>query len=93
MILILYFEGVMQIILENTLSFSQSISKVVFPITDNTLYYQDSKTIIDGIKVTMKKRAAVNIADVNTTSIETDWSMSPTLEDKTANTTMEMGLE
>jgi len=88
-----YFEGVMQIILENTLSFSQSISKVVFPITDNTLYYEDSKTIIDGIKITMKKRAAVNIADVNTTSIETDWSMSPTWEDKTANTTMEMGLE
>ena len=88
-----YLEGVMQIILENTLSSSQSISKVVFPITDNSLYYQNSKTIIDGIKVTMKKRAAVNIADVNTSSLETDWSKSPTWEDKTANTHMEMGLE
>ena len=58
----------LQIILENTLSSSQSISKVVFPITDNTLYYQNSKTIIDGIKITLKKRAAVNIADVNSTS-------------------------
>ena len=88
-----YLEGVMQIILENTLSSSQSISKVVFPITDNTLYYQNSKTIIDGIKITMKKRAAVNIADVNCISLETDWSKSPTWEDKIANTHMEMGLE
>ena len=88
-----YLEGVMQIILENTLSSSQSISKVVFPITDNTLYYQNSKTIIDGIKITMKKRAAVNIADFNSISLETDWSKSPTWEDKTTNTHMEMGLE
>ncbi len=88
-----YLEGVMQIIVENTLSFGQSISKIVFQITDNALYYQDSKTIIDGIKITMKKRAAVNIADVKTTVLETDWSMSPTWEDKTASTHMEMGLE
>ena len=88
-----YLEGVMQIVIENTLSFGQSISKVVFQITDNSVYYQDSKTIIDGIKVTMKKRAAVNIADVKTTSLETDWSMSPTWEHKTASTHMEMGLE
>ena len=88
-----YLEGVMQIIVENTLSFGQSISKIVFQITDNAMYYQDSKTIIEGIKITMKKRAAVNIADVKTTSIDTDWSMSPTWEDKTASTHMEMGLE
>jgi len=88
-----YLEGVMQIIVENTLSFGQSISKIVFQITDNALYYQDSKTIIDGIKITMKKRAAVNIADVKTTVLETDWPMSPTWEDKTASTHMEMGLE
>ena len=83
----------MQIVIENTLSFGQSLSKVVFQITDNAIFYQDSKTIIDGIKITMKKRAAVNIADVKTTSVETDWSMSPTWEDKTASTHMEMGLE
>ena len=88
-----YLEGVMQIILENTLSSSQSISKVVFPITDNALYYKDSKTMVDGIKITMKKRAAVNIADVNSVPLETEWTKSPTWEDKTANTHMEMGLE
>jgi len=88
-----YLEGVMQIVVENTLSFGQSISKVIFPITDNALYYQNSKTIFDGIKITMKKRAAVNIADVKTTPLETDWFVSPTWEDKTASTHMEMGLE
>jgi hypothetical protein len=62
-------------------------------MTDNSLYYQNSKTIIDGIKIIMKKRAAVNIADVKAIPIETDWSMSPTWEDKTASTHMEMGLE
>ena len=88
-----YIEGVIQIVVENTLSFGHTISKVVFPITDNTFYYQNSKTIIDGLKITMKKRAAVNIADVQTTSIDTDWVASPTWEDKTTSTHMEMGLE
>ncbi len=88
-----YVEGVMQIVIENTLSFGQTISKVIFPITDNTLYYEDSKTIIDGIKITMKKRAAVNIIDVKTTPVETDLTSSPTWEDTTTSTTLEMGLE
>jgi hypothetical protein len=88
-----YVNGVMQIVIENTLSFGQTISKVIFPITDNSLYYDKSKTILDGIKITMKKRAVVNIADVKTTSVETDWVLSPTWEDGTTNTTLEMGLE
>ena len=88
-----YVEGVMQIVVENTLSFGQTISKVIFPITDNALYYQDSKTILDGIKITMKKRAAVNIADVKPTPLEIDWTMSPTWEDKVSSTPMEMDLE
>jgi hypothetical protein len=82
----------MQIIVENTLSFGQTINKVIFPITDNSLYYKNSKTILDGIKITMKKRAAVNIADVKPTPLETDWTMSPTWEDKSTSTPMEMGL-
>ncbi len=88
-----YVEGVMQIVVENTLSFGQTISKVIFPITDNALYYQDSATILDGIKITMKKRAAVNIADVKSTPLETNWTMSPTWEDKVSSTPLEMGLE
>ena len=88
-----YVEGVMKIIIENDLSSGQTVSKVIFPITDNSLYYENSKSILDGIKVTLKKRAVVNIADVQTSKVSTDWTQSPTWEDSTTNTSMEMGLE
>jgi hypothetical protein len=41
----------------------------------------------------MKKRAVVNIADVKTVLVDTNWIKSPTWEDNTANTSMTMGLE
>ena len=60
-----------------------------------SIYNQEMliKTILDGIKITMKKRAAVNIADVKPTPLEIDWTMSPTWEDKVSSTPLEMGLE
>ena len=88
-----YVEGVMKIVIENDLESGQTVSKVIFPITDNSLYYEDSKSILDGIKVTLKKRAVVSIADVQTDTVSTDWIKSPTWEDSTSNTSMEMGLE
>jgi len=88
-----YVEGVLKIVIENNLKTGQTVSKVIFPITDNSLYYEDSKSIIDGIKVTLKKRAVVSIADVKTDPLDTDWIKSPTWEDTTASTGMEMGLE
>ena len=88
-----YIEGVMKIIIENNLGAGQTVSKVIFPITDNSLYYEDSKSVMDGIKVTLKKRAVVNIADVQTEPLNTNWVKSPTWETSTANTSMEMGLE
>ena len=88
-----YVEGVMKIVIENTLTSGQTVSKVIFPITDNSLYYENSKTVIDGIKVTLRKRAVVSIADVKTDPLSTDWTKSPTWEDTTVSTTMEMGLE
>lgn len=88
-----YVEAVMKILIENTLNTGQTVSKVIFPITDNSLYYDDSKAILDGIKVTLKKRAVVSVAAVQTQKIQTDWVRSPTWEDSTTNTSMEMGLE
>jgi hypothetical protein len=88
-----YVEGVMKVIIENNLNSGQTVSKVIFPITDNSLYYEDSKSILDGIKVTLKKRAVVSIADVQTDTVSTDWTKSPTWEASTSKTTMEMGLE
>ncbi len=88
-----YVECVMKVVIENNLSSGQTISKIIFPITDNSLYYEDSKSVLDGIKVTLKKRAVVSIADVQTAVLDTDWKKSPTWEDNTKNTSMEMGLE
>ena len=88
-----YIEGVMKIIMENTLSSGQTIDKVVFPITKNSFYYEDSKTIIDGIKIILKKRAVVNIVDVKSVAIETDWTVSPTWEATTVRTSVEMESE
>ena len=88
-----YVEGVMKIVIENTLDSGKTVSKVIFPITDNSLYYENSKTIIDGVKVTLRKRAVVSIADVETDVVDTDWKKSPTLETTTISTSMEMGLE
>jgi len=88
-----YVEGVMKIIIENNLDSGQTVSKVIFPITDNSLYYEDSKIILDGLRVTLRKRAVVSIADVKSESLNTDWTKSPTWEDTTVSTSMEMGLE
>lgn len=88
-----YIEGVMKIIIENSLSEGQTVNKVIFPITENTLYYEGPRSILDGIKVTLKKRAVVNLADVQTDPLNTDWTKSPTWETSTASSTMEMGLE
>jgi len=41
-----YLEGVMQIIVENTLSFGQSISKIVFQITDNAFTIKILKQLL-----------------------------------------------
>ena len=88
-----YVEGVMKIIIENNLDSGQTVSKVIFPITDNSLYYEDSKIVLDGLRVTLRKRAVVSIADVKSESLTTDWTKSPTWEDTTVSTSMEMGLE
>ncbi len=88
-----YIEGVMKIVIENSLSSGQNINKVIFPITDNFLYYDDSKAVIDGVKIVLKKRAAVSIADIKTDTLNTDWKKSPTWEETTVTDSMEMGLE
>lgn len=88
-----YVDAVMKIIIENNLDSAQIVSKVIFPITANSFYYEDSKSVLDGIKVTLKKRAVVSIADIQTDVISTDWVKSPTWEASTTNSVMEIELE
>ena len=88
-----YVNGILKVDLENKLNSGQSINRIIFPITDNSIYYSDSKAILDGIKVTLRKRAVVSIADVKVDPISTDWVKAPTWDDTTTTESMEMGLE
>ena len=88
-----YLKAVMRITMENQLNSDQVVSKVVFPVTDNSIYYKNSESVIDSIKVIMRKRGLVNIADVKVEPLDTAWTRSPTWEKNTSNTLMEMELD
>lgn len=88
-----YVNGAMKILIKNELSSGRSINKIIFPITGNSVYYNEDKTIYDGLTVVMKKRGRTDIIDIAPEKIETDWTVSPTLEPTTSNSQMEMGLD
>ena len=83
----------MKVIVKNELSGGHSLGKVVFPITDNAIYYDGDQAIFDGLTAVLKKRGRSDIIDINEEKIETPWSQSPTWEATTTKTQMEMGLD
>ncbi|QLH06973.1 DUF432 domain-containing protein [Nitrosopumilus ureiphilus] len=72
--------GVLKIDIKNDLDKGLTVSKIVFPITDNSVYYKNSKAIFDSLKAVLKKKLTLEILDVTSQSIETDWTKSPTYE-------------
>lgn len=72
--------GVLKIDIKNDLDKGLLVSKIVFPITDNSVYYKNSKAIFDSLKAVLKKKLTLEILDVTSQSIETDWTKSPTYE-------------
>ena len=75
-----YVNAVLQINIQNGLDEGHSISKIVFPITDHSIYYKDSKAIIDSVTAVLKKQLALEILDVSSKSIQTNWTLGPTYE-------------
>lgn len=88
-----YRNGIMKILLKNELSVGKSISKIVFTITDNSVYYNEKNAMFDGIIAVLKKRGRTDIIDIDQVSLETDWIQSPTWEPTTTKTHMEMGVD
>lgn len=88
-----YVNGVMRILLKNEIDNGRAINKIVFPITDNSVYYENNKAIFDNLDAIIKKRGRTEYVDVNHSKIDTTWNLSPTLEITTVNTPMEMGLD
>lgn len=88
-----YVNGIMKILIKNELPGGHSLGKIVFPITDNSVYYDDIQTIFDGLTAVLRKRGRTDIIDINEEKIETTWNQSPTWEATTTKTQMEMGLD
>ena len=75
-----FVNAVLEINLQNQLDDGRSISKIIFPISDNSVYYKNSKAIIDSIEAVLKKKLTLQIFDVSKKSIQTDWTLSPSYE-------------
>ncbi|PIW32652.1 MAG: hypothetical protein COW27_03400 [Nitrosopumilales archaeon CG15_BIG_FIL_POST_REV_8_21_14_020_37_12] len=88
-----FVNGVMEMNIQNELSGGHSISKIIFPITDHSLYYRDSKTIISSLNAVLKKKLTLEVLDISQKSIQTDWVLSPSYESAEPVKRMDMGVD
>jgi len=88
-----FFNAVLKIDIKNDLDRGFTISKIVFPITGNSMYYKNSKTIIDSLNVTLKKKLTLEILDVDVITLQTDWTKSPAYEHTENIKHMDMGVD
>lgn len=88
-----FINAVLKVNLQNQLSKGLSIGKIVFQITENSIYYKDSKAIFDSLFAVMKKKLILEIIDVNSEKIQTDFTLSPTYEKIDNVKHMDMGVE
>ncbi|MCV0392405.1 MAG: DUF432 domain-containing protein [Nitrosopumilus sp.] len=88
-----FFNAVMEVNLKNNLDKGYLVSKIIFPISDNSVYYDHSKAIIDSLDVVLRKKVILEIIDVASKPIITDWKIAPTFEHITSIKRMDMGLE
>ncbi|MBL7017429.1 MAG: DUF432 domain-containing protein [Nitrosopumilus sp.] len=88
-----FINAVLKVNLQNTLSKGLSITKVVFPVSSNSIYYKDSKSIIDSLHAVLKKKLTLEIIDVDFEKIQTDFTLSPTYEKIETVKHMDMGVD
>jgi hypothetical protein len=88
-----FINAVLKINLQNQLSKGLSIGKIVFQMSENSIYYKDSKAIFDSLFAVMKKKLTIEIIDVNSEKIQTNFTLSPTYEKIDTVKHMDMGVE
>lgn len=88
-----FVNAVLKVNLQNSLSKGLTISKIVFAISDSSIYYQDSKAIIDSLYAVLKKKLTLEIIDVDSVKIETNFIPSPTFEKTETVKHIDMGVE
>jgi hypothetical protein len=85
---------VMKVSFENLLERGYSITKTIFPVTDHFLYYKEDRAQLDSLKVTLRKRMAVEYVETAEVPLkDMKWPKSPSWEKDTETPSMEMGLE
>ncbi len=88
-----FINAVLKVTLQNQLSKGLSIGKIVFSLSDNSVYYKDSKAILDSLVAVMKKKLTLEIIDVDPEKIQTDFTLSPVYEKIETVKNMDMGVE
>lgn len=90
----LYHSCTIRLNFENQLDRGYSIKKVVFPITDHTIYYEKEKSQLDPLQIKLRKRGVVEFAEAAEVILSNiTWTKSPSWEQDTHTPSMEMGLE
>jgi hypothetical protein len=85
---------VMKVSFENLLERGYSITKTIFPVTDHFLYYKEDRAQLDSLKVTLRRRMAVEYVETAEVPLkDMKWQKSPSWEKDTETPSMEMGLE
>ena len=88
-----FLNAVLKIELHNQLTRGYSVEKVVFAATENSIYYNDSKAMMDSITAILKKKLTIEILDVDSTPIQTSWTLSPTYEKHETLKRVDMGVD
>jgi len=89
-----YHSCVVRLNFENQLERGYPIKKVVFPITDHSIYYEEKKAQLDSLQVKLRKRGVVEFAEATEIPLTNmTWIKSPSWEADTHTPSMEMGLE
>ena len=85
---------VMRLDFENLLERGYSVTKAIFPVTDHFLYYKEDRAQLDSLKVTLRKRMAVEYVETAEVHLkDMQWQKSPSWEKDTETPSMEMSLE
>ena len=88
-----FFNAVLRIDLHNELSRGHSIKQIVFPVSENSIYYENSKAMLDSVNAVLRKKLTLEILDVDPVRVQTDWTLAPTYEKYETLKRVDMGVE
>ena len=88
-----FFNAVLKVDIHNELSRGYSVEKIVFPISENSIYYEGSKAIMDSVNAVLRKKLTLEILDVDPVPIESNWILAPTYEKQESLKRVDMGVD